>query len=212
MSARSIPKVLQCKAELQLTTLWARACVSSSLCAAANFWLSEPIPDRHPRARHHGLRVRQLRPHKGEVTRRSTGSLIAWSRPRLLLTASLECAGARHHVHHAPARRSTAALLFASAPSRRHIPVAALKHLTNTRRSRSMRCCSPRRANIPTKDSINSPFADDELLEATPKSPSPSARISLPQPAHEEHPRQKVNKPSKAGPHHQQQCGGHCFI
>ena len=110
-------------------------------------------------------------PYKGEVTRRSTGSLIAWETGRGRRLRPLERAGARHHVHRRPARRSTAGMIVGVSPKQEDIPVnvCRTKHLTNTRASGSdeaLRLVPPRQMSL---EQCMEFLADDELLEVTPK-------------------------------------------
>ena len=109
-------------------------------------------------------------PYKGEVTRRSTGSLIAWEQGEAV-AYGIWNAQERGIMFITPGTPVYGGMIVGVSPKQEDIPVnvCRTKHLTNTRASGSdeaLRLIPPRRMSL---EQCMEFLADDELLEVTPK-------------------------------------------
>ena len=109
-------------------------------------------------------------PYKGEVTRRSTGSLIAWEQGEAV-AYGIWNAQERGIMFITPGTPVYGGMIVGVSPKQEDIPVnvCRTKHLTNTRASGSdeaLRLVPPRQMSL--EQCMEFP-ADDELLEVTPK-------------------------------------------
>ena len=110
-------------------------------------------------------------PYKGEVTRRSTGSLIAWETGEAV-AYGIWNAQERGIMFITPGTPVYGGMIVGVSPKQEDIPVnvCRTKHLTNTRASGSdeaLRLVPPRQMSL---EQCMEFLADDELLEVTPKS------------------------------------------
>ena len=110
-------------------------------------------------------------PYKGEVTRRSTGSLIAWEQGEAV-AYGIWNAQERGIMFITPGTPVYGGMIVGVSPKQEDIPVnvCRTKHLTNTRASGSdeaLRLVPPRQMSL---EQCMEFLADDELLEVTPKS------------------------------------------
>ena len=109
-------------------------------------------------------------PYKGEVTRRSTGSLIAWETGEAV-AYGIWNAQERGIMFITPGTPVYGGMIVGVSPKQEDIPVnvCRTKHLTNTRASGSdeaLRLIPPRLMSL---EQCMEFLADDELLEVTPK-------------------------------------------
>ncbi len=109
-------------------------------------------------------------PYKGEVTRRSTGSLIAWEQGEAV-AYGIWNAQERGVMFITPGTPVYGGMVVGVSPKQEDIPVnvCRTKHLTNTRASGSdeaLRLIPPRQMSL---EQCMEFLADDELLEVTPK-------------------------------------------
>ena len=109
-------------------------------------------------------------PYKGEVTRRSTGSLIAWETGEAV-AYGIWNAQERGIMFITPGTPVYGGMIVGVSPKQEDIPVnvCRTKHLTNTRASGSdeaLRLVPPRLMSL---EQCMEFLADDELLEVTPK-------------------------------------------
>ena len=109
-------------------------------------------------------------PYKGEVTRRSTGSLIAWEQGEAV-AYGIWNAQERGIMFITPGTPVYGSMIVGVSPKQEDIPVnvCRTKHLTNTRASGSdeaLRLVPPRQMSL---EQCMEFLADDELLEVTPK-------------------------------------------
>ena len=109
-------------------------------------------------------------PYKGEVTRRSTGSLIAWEQGEAV-AYGIWNAQERGVMFITPGTPVYGGMIVGVSPKQEDIPVnvCRTKHLTNTRASGSdeaLRLVPPRQMSL---EQCMEFLADDELLEVTPK-------------------------------------------
>ena len=109
-------------------------------------------------------------PYKGEVTRRSTGSLIAWEQGEAV-AYGIWNAQERGVMFITPGTPVYGGMIVGVSPKQEDIPVnvCRTKHLTNTRASGSdeaLRLIPPRQMSL---EQCMEFLADDELLEVTPK-------------------------------------------
>ena len=109
-------------------------------------------------------------PYKGEVTRRSTGSLIAWEQGEAV-AYGIWNAQERGIMFITPGTPVYGGMIVGVSPKQEDIPVnvCRTKHLTNTRASGSdeaLRLIPPRQMSL---EQCMEFLADDELLEVTPK-------------------------------------------
>ena len=109
-------------------------------------------------------------PYKGEVTRRSTGSLIAWETGEAV-AYGIWNAQERGIMFITPGTPVYGGMIVGVSPKQEDIPVnvCRTKHLTNTRASGSdeaLRLVPPRQMSL---EQCMEFLADDELLEVTPK-------------------------------------------
>ena len=109
-------------------------------------------------------------PYKGEVTRRSTGSLIAWEQGEAV-AYGIWNAQERGIMFITPGTPVYGGMIVGVSPKQEEIPVnvCRTKHLTNTRASGSdeaLRLVPPRQMSL---EQCMEFLADDELLEVTPK-------------------------------------------
>ena len=109
-------------------------------------------------------------PYKGEVTRRSTGSLIAWEQGEAV-AYGIWNAQERGIMFITPGTPVYGGMIVGVSPQQEDIPVnvCRTKHLTNTRASGSdeaLRLVPPRQMSL---EQCMEFLADDELLEVTPK-------------------------------------------
>ena len=109
-------------------------------------------------------------PYKGEVTRRSTGSLIAWETGEAV-AYGIWNAQERGMMFITPGTPVYGGMIVGVSPKQEDIPVnvCRTKHLTNTRASGSdeaLRLVPPRQMSL---EQCMEFLADDELLEVTPK-------------------------------------------
>ena len=109
-------------------------------------------------------------PYKGEVTRRSTGSLIAWETGEAV-AYGIWNAQERGIMFITPGTPVYGGMIVGVSPKKEDIPVnvCRTKHLTNTRASGSdeaLRLIPPRLMSL---EQCMEFLADDELLEVTPK-------------------------------------------
>ena len=109
-------------------------------------------------------------PYKGEVTRRSTGSLIAWETGEAV-AYGIWNAQERGIMFITPGTPVYGGMIVGVSPKQEDIPVnvCRTKHLTNTRASGSdeaLRLIPPRQMSL---EQCMEFLADDELLEVTPK-------------------------------------------
>ena len=109
-------------------------------------------------------------PYKGEVTRRSTGSLIAWEQGEAV-AYGIWNAQERGIMFITPGTPVYGGMIVGVSPKQEDIPVnvCRTKHLTNTRASGSdeaLRLIPPRLMSL---EQCMEFLADDELLEVTPK-------------------------------------------
>ena len=109
-------------------------------------------------------------PYKGEVTRRSTGSLIAWEQGEAV-AYGIWNAQERGIMFITPGTPVYGGMIVGVSPKQEDIPVNVCrpKHLTNTRASGSdeaLRLVPPRQMSL---EQCMEFLADDELLEVTPK-------------------------------------------
>ena len=109
-------------------------------------------------------------PYKGEVTRRSTGSLIAWEQGEAV-AYGIWNAQERGIMFITPGTPVYGGMIVGVSPKQEYIPVnvCRTKHLTNTRASGSdeaLRLVPPRQMSL---EQCMEFLADDELLEVTPK-------------------------------------------
>ena len=109
-------------------------------------------------------------PYKGEVTRRSTGSLIAWETGEAV-AYGIWNAQERGIMFITPGTPVYGGMIVGVSPKQEYIPVnvCRTKHLTNTRASGSdeaLRLIPPRLMSL---EQCMEFLADDELLEVTPK-------------------------------------------
>ena len=109
-------------------------------------------------------------PYKGEVTRRSTGSLIAWEQGEAV-AYGIWNAQERGIMFITPGTPVYGGMIVGVSPKQEDIPVnvCRTKHLTNTRASGSdeaLRLVPPRQMSL---ERCMEFLADDELLEVTPK-------------------------------------------
>ncbi len=109
-------------------------------------------------------------PYKGEVTRRSTGSLIAWEQGEAV-AYGIWNAQERGIMFITPGTPVYGGMIVGVSPKQEDIPVnvCRTKHLTNTRASGSdeaLRLVPPRLMSL---EQCMEFLADDELLEVTPK-------------------------------------------
>ena len=117
-------------------------------------------------------------PYKGEVTRRSTGSLIAWEQGEAV-AYGIWNAQERGIMFITPGTPVYGGMIVGVSPKQEDIPVnvCRTKHLTNTRASGSdeaLRLVPPRLMSL---EQCMEFLADDELLEVTPKNLRLSKRI-----------------------------------
>ena len=117
-------------------------------------------------------------PYKGEVTRRSTGSLIAWEQGEAV-AYGIWNAQERGIMFITPGTPVYGGMIVGVSPKQEDIPVnvCRTKHLTNTRASGSdeaLRLVPPRQMSL---EQCMEFLADDELLEVTPKNLRLSKRI-----------------------------------
>jgi GTP-binding protein len=109
-------------------------------------------------------------PYKGELTRRNTGSLIAWEQGEAV-SYGLFNAQERGALFIGPGTPVYGGMIIGVCPRMEDVPVnvCKTKHLTNTRASGSddaLRLVPPR---ILSLEQCLEFLADDELLEVTPK-------------------------------------------
>ena len=109
-------------------------------------------------------------PYKGEVSRRSTGSLIAWEQGEAV-AYGIWNAQERGVMFITPGTPVYGGMIVGVSPKQEDIPVnvCRTKHLTNTRASGSdeaLRLIPPRQMSL---EQCMEFLADDELLEVTPK-------------------------------------------
>ena len=109
-------------------------------------------------------------PYKGEVTRRSTGSLIAWETGEAV-AYGIWNAQERGIMFITPGTPVYGGMIVGVSPKQEDIPVnvCRTKHLTNTRASGSdeaLRLVPPRQMSL---EQCMEFLADDELIEVTPK-------------------------------------------
>ena len=109
-------------------------------------------------------------PYKGEVTRRSTGSLIAWEQGEAV-AYGIWNGQERGIMFITPGTPVYGGMIVGVSPKQEDIPVnvCRTKHLTNTRASGSdeaLRLVPPRQMSL---EQCMEFLADDELLEVTPK-------------------------------------------
>jgi len=109
-------------------------------------------------------------PFKGEVTRRNTGSLIAWETGEAV-AYGIWNAQERGAMFITPGTRVYGGMIIGVSPKQEDIPVnvCRTKHLTNTRASGSdeaLRLIPPRQMSL---EQCLEFLADDELLEVTPE-------------------------------------------
>ena len=109
-------------------------------------------------------------PYKGEVTRRSTGSLVAWEQGEAV-AYGIWNAQERGIMFITPGTPVYGGMIVGVSPKQEDIPVnvCRTKHLTNTRASGSdeaLRLVPPRQMSL---EQCMELLADDELLEVTPK-------------------------------------------
>ncbi len=109
-------------------------------------------------------------PYKGEVSRRSTGSLIAWEQGEAV-AYGIWNAQERGTMFITPGTPVYGGMIVGVSPKQEDIPVnvCRTKHLTNTRASGSdeaLRLIPPRQMSL---EQCMEFLADDELLEVTPK-------------------------------------------
>ncbi len=109
-------------------------------------------------------------PYKGEVTRRSTGSLVAWEQGEAV-AYGIWNAQERGIMFITPGTPVYGGMIVGVSPKQEDIPVnvCRTKHLTNTRASGSdeaLRLVPPRQMSL---EQCMEFLADDELLEVTPK-------------------------------------------
>ena len=109
-------------------------------------------------------------PYKGEVTHRSTGSLIAWEQGEAV-AYGIWNAQERGIMFITPGTPVYGGMIVGVSPKQEDIPVnvCRTKHLTNTRASGSdeaLRLVPPRQMSL---EQCMEFLADDELLEVTPK-------------------------------------------
>ncbi len=109
-------------------------------------------------------------PYKGEVSRRSTGSLIAWEQGEAV-AYGIWNAQERGVMFITPGTPVYGGMVVGVSPKQEDIPVnvCRTKHLTNTRASGSdeaLRLIPPRQMSL---EQCMEFLADDELLEVTPK-------------------------------------------
>ena len=109
-------------------------------------------------------------PYKGEVTRRSTGSLVAWEQGEAV-AYGIWNAQERGVMFITPGTPVYGGMIVGVSPKQEDIPVnvCRTKHLTNTRASGSdeaLRLIPPRQMSL---EQCMEFLADDELLEVTPK-------------------------------------------
>ena len=109
-------------------------------------------------------------PYKGEVTRRSTGSLVAWEQGEAV-AYGIWNAQERGIMFITPGTPVYGGMIVGVSPKQEDIPVnvCRTKHLTNTRAAGSddaLRLVPPRKLSL--EQSLEF-LADDELLEVTPK-------------------------------------------
>ena len=109
-------------------------------------------------------------PYKGEVTRRSTGSLIAWEQGEAV-AYGIWNAQERGIMFITPGTPVYGGMIVGVSPKQEDIPVnvCRTKHLTNTRASGSdeaLRLVPPHQMSL---EQCMEFLADDELLEVTPK-------------------------------------------
>jgi len=110
-------------------------------------------------------------PYKGEVTRRSTGSLIAWETGEAV-AYGIWNAQERGAMFITPGTKVYGGMVVGVCPKSDDVPVnvCRTKHLTNTRASGSdeaLRLVPPKQLSL---EQCLEFLADDELLEVTPKS------------------------------------------
>ena len=109
-------------------------------------------------------------PYKGDVTRRTTGSLIAWEQGEAV-AYGIWNAQERGAMFITPGTAVYGGMIVGETPKQEDIPVnvCRTKHLTNTRASGSdeaLRLIPPRQMSL---EQCLEFLADDELLEVTPK-------------------------------------------
>ena len=109
-------------------------------------------------------------PYKGEIARRSTGSLIAWETGEAV-AYGIWNAQERGAMFITPGTKVYAGMVVGVCPKSEDVPVnvCRTKHLTNTRASGSdeaLRLIPPRQMSL---EQCLEFLADDELLEVTPK-------------------------------------------
>ena len=109
-------------------------------------------------------------PHKGEIARRNTGSLIAWEQGEAV-AYGIWNAQERGAMFISPGTKVYGGMIVGVSPKLEDIPVnvCRTKHLTNTRASGSdeaLRLIPPRQMSL---EQCLEFLADDELLEVTPK-------------------------------------------
>ncbi len=110
-------------------------------------------------------------PYKGDITRRSTGSLIAWETGDAV-AYGIWNAQERGVMFISPGTKVYGGMVVGQSPKLEDIPVnvCRTKHLTNTRASGSdeaLRLVPPRQMSL---EQCMEFLSDDELLEVTPKS------------------------------------------
>ncbi len=110
-------------------------------------------------------------PYKGEIARRTTGSLIAWEQGEAV-AYGIWNAQERGAMFISPGTKVYGGMIVGVSPKQEDIPVnvCRTKHLTNTRASGSdeaLRLVPPRQLSL---EQCMEFLADDELLEVTPQS------------------------------------------
>ena len=125
-------------------------------------------------------------PYKGDLSRRGTGSLIAWETGEAV-TYGLFNAQERGALFIGPGTQVYAGMIVGVSPKNEDIPVNVCrrKQLTNMRAAGSdeaLRLTPPRHLSL---EQCLEFLADDELLEVTPQEPAPAQAYPRPQPAHE---------------------------
>ena len=110
-------------------------------------------------------------PYKGEVTRRSTGSLIAWEQGEAV-AYGIWNAQERGIMFITPGTPVYGGMIVGVSPKQEDIPVnvCRTKHLTNTRASGSDEALRLTPATVFSLEQCLEFIADDELVEVTPKS------------------------------------------
>ena len=133
-------------------------------------------------------------PYKGDIARRSTGSLIAFETGEAV-AYGIWNAQERGAMFITPGTKVYGGMVVGVCNKSEDVPVnvCRTKHLTNTRASGSdeaLRLVPPRQLSL---EQCLEFLADDELLEVTPKKPAPSQAHPGPRPAHEGRYEKQIN-------------------